>query len=110
MRDTDRGPFAAKADGVAVAVKVTPKASRTRILGLVRDAEGGSLLAVAVSAPPEDGRANAALIKLLAKEWRVAKTAITIAAGAPSRRKSLHIAGNSDGLLLDLNAWAADIR
>lgn len=110
MWDPDRGPFAATADGVAVAVKVTPKASRTKILGLVRDAEGRSLLAVAISAPPEDGKANTALIKLLAREWHVAKSAVTVTAGAASRRKSLHVAGNPDGLLLDLIAWAADIR
>ena len=93
-----------------MAVKVTPKASRAGVIGLGRWADGSPHLAVAVTAPPEDGKANAALIKLLAKEWRIAKSAISVAAGATSRRKSLHVAGDPGGLLLDLTAWSADIQ
>ena len=113
-RSTARGseaePFKPAAGGLTVAVKVTPKASRTRVIGLARDAEGAALLAVAVSAPPEDGKANAALIKLLAKQWRLPKAALTVTAGAASRHKTLHIAGDPERLRLDLEAWLADIR
>lgn len=102
-------PFAVRADGVTVAVRVTPKASRTRVTGLARDADGGRRLAVSVSAPPEGGKANAALVKLLAREWRVAKSAVTVIAGVASRRKSIHVAGDPDRLLLDLRAWISDM-
>ncbi len=91
-----------------VRVKVTPKASRARVAGLTRDAAGTALLSVAVSAPPEDGKANAALLRLLTKEWRLPKSAI--AAGASSRHKTLHIAGDTGRLLLDLGDWLADMR
>ncbi len=46
-------------------------------------------------APPSGGKANAALIKLLAREWRLAKSALEIVRGAKERRK----------LIPQLNAW-----
>ena len=110
MRGSDATPFTPVTDGLTVAVNVTPRASGTRIVGLTADAQGPPLLAVAVSAPPEDGKANAALIKLLAKHWRITKGTITLTAGAMSRRKTLHIAGDPERLLLDLEAWLTDMR
>ncbi len=110
MRGSEETPFSRVSDGLRVAVKVTPKASRTKVTGLARDAEGRAMLAVAVSAPPADGKANAALIALLAKQWRLAKGAVSIASGAASRHKIVHIAGDPTRLLLDLGAWLDDIR
>jgi uncharacterized protein len=72
-------------------VRLTPKASRNRIEGVVADADGGGALKVSVTAPPEDGKANAALIALLAKSWKLAKRDFTITAGATDRRKLLFI-------------------
>ncbi len=109
MAAAGASPFGAREDGVAVAVKVTPKSSRNTVTGLAEDADGRQRLAVAVSAPPEGGKANAALVKLLAREWRVAKSTITVMSGGASRRKSLHVAGDSRRLLLDLRAWLSDI-
>ena len=51
-----------------------------------------------VTAPAEDGKANVALIKLLSKAWRVPKSAIVVAGGTTSRRKTLDIAGDADRL------------
>ena len=110
MREPKQTPFTAAPDGLRVSVRVTPKASRTKVTGLARDAEGHAMLGVAISAPPADGKANAAVITLLAKEWRMAKGAITVASGAGSRRKILHVAGDPGRLLLDLAAWLDDIR
>ena len=110
MRESEESPFRSIADGLSVTVKVTPKASRNAVTGLARDADGAAWLTVAVTAAPENGKANAALIKLLAKEWRLAKSAITVASGATSRHKMLHIAGDSRCLLLDLGAWLTDMR
>ena len=109
MRGSEATPFNPASGGLTVAVKVTPRASRTKVTGLARDADGAPLLAVSVSAPPEDGKANAALVRLLAKEWRVPRSAIAVAAGASSCRKTLHIAGDPDRLRLDLGAWLADM-
>ena len=92
-------------DGVTVRLRLTPKARQNRVLGLVDDGDGGTVLRVAVTAPPEKGKANAALIALLAKEWGVAKSHINVVQGATDRRKMLHIAGDAPTLSARLTAW-----
>ena len=98
-------PFTAAADGLKVALRVTPKAGRNRIDGVAADADGGAVLKVAVTAAPEGGKANAALIKLLAKEWRLPKTTLAIAGGAAARRKLLHVSGEPAELMSRLERW-----
>lgn len=100
-------PVTVVAGGVRVAVRLTPKASRERIDGLAPDADGGVVLKVSVNAIPEDGKANAALIKLLAKQWKVAKSAIDIVQGATDRRKVLLITGDPAELGRRLDEWMA---
>ncbi|MCD6497363.1 MAG: YggU family protein [Deltaproteobacteria bacterium] len=67
-------------------LKVRPKAGRERI-GPVQD----NWLKVELKAPAEDGKANAALIKLLARRLKVGRDDITIVTGKTGRRKSLRI-------------------
>jgi uncharacterized protein (TIGR00251 family) len=86
-------PFAAAPDGVRLAVRLTPKASAARILGIIADGTGGSALKVAVTAPPEAGKANDALLALLAKTLGLRRQALSLALGATDRRKLVHIAG-----------------
>ena len=91
-----------------VALKVTPRSSADRILGCEAAADGGAVLKVAVTAAPEDGKANDAVIALLAKRWKLPKRDLSIATGATSRRKLLHVAGDPDRLLAQLGAAIAD--
>jgi hypothetical protein len=98
-------PYTVTERGLRLAVRLTPKAGRTRIEGLAAEARGGSAIKVAVTAAPENGKANAALIKLLAKEWRLPKTTIAIERGATARRKTLAIAGDGAELAERLAAW-----
>ena len=51
-------PFAAQADGVRLAVRVTPRASRNAVEGVAMDAEGRALMKIRLAAPPVDGAAN----------------------------------------------------
>ncbi|HSV30274.1 MAG TPA: DUF167 family protein [Candidatus Omnitrophota bacterium] len=104
------GPFTPAAGGIRVAVRLTPKASRDRVEGLAPEADGGQVLKVSVTAVPEDGKANAALIKLLSKQWRVAKSSIDIVQGATDRRKVLHVSGDPDDLEAQLHEWMAKIK
>lgn len=97
-------PFEPVADGLRLFVRLTPKASRTAVQGIAADAEGGHVLKVAVTAVPENGKANQALVKLLAKTWKLPKTAFTITAGATDRRKTLHVAGDPAVLAPHLRA------
>ncbi len=75
-------------------MRVSPKASRDAIGGVVADAQGYGVLKIAVTAVPEKGNANAAVIKLLAKAWRLRKSDLHIVQGATDRNKTLLIAGD----------------
>ena len=65
------------------------------------------MLKVSVTAPPTEGRANGALVQLLAKEWRVPKRDIALVAGQKSRDKIVHITGDPAGLLSRVGALTA---
>jgi uncharacterized protein (TIGR00251 family) len=69
-------------------VRVAPRASRNRIVGVQEGA-----LKVALTAPPVDGAANEALKKLLAKAAGVAKSNVEILRGDRARIKVLRIHG-----------------
>lgn len=92
--------------GARLAVRLTPRAARTAVAGLAAEPDGTPVLKAAVTAPPEGGKANAALIKLLAKEWRLPKSAIAVIAGAADRRKTLLVAGDGPALAAAINRWA----
>ena len=85
-------------DGVRLSVRLTPKASRNGIGAVAAEADGAAVLKVMVTVVPEDGKANAALIALLAKSWKIAKSSISITAGATDRRKTLFIEGDAEDL------------
>ena len=74
-----------------ISLHVVPKASKNQIVGWVDDGKGGKALKVKVTATPEDGKANAALIKFLAKEWGVSPSSLEIVSGHTGRRKQLKI-------------------
>ncbi|MHA1537448.1 MAG: DUF167 domain-containing protein [Alphaproteobacteria bacterium] len=98
-------PYTITDRGLKLTVRLTPKASRTRIEGLSAEAQGGAAIKVAVTPAPESGKANAALIKLLAREWRLPKSSIAIERGATARRKTLVIAGDGGALAKRLDGW-----
>jgi uncharacterized protein (TIGR00251 family) len=100
-------PFRASPAGVRVRLKVTPKAKRSQFGGLLDEPDGGKALKVQVTAAPESGKANEAVIALLAREWGVAKSAISVVSGATDRRKLVEIRGPSQALLAQLQGWLA---
>jgi uncharacterized protein (TIGR00251 family) len=85
-------------DGVVVNVKVTPRARQDRIEPPGPD----QALRVRVTAPADDGKANAAVIALLAKSWDLPRSALSIATGATSRRKRIHVQGEPAALMQHL--------
>jgi len=80
-------------DGVRVAIRLTPRGRGDRVEGVVRSPDGAAVLQVSVTAPPVDGRANDALLKLLAKEWGVPRRDLAIVSGPKNRNKIVHVAG-----------------
>jgi uncharacterized protein len=100
-------PLTETADGVRIAVRLTPRARANRIEGIAHLADGAARLKVTVTAPPADGRANDALLLLLAKEWRLPRRELTIVGGQKSRNKVVHIAGDPPVLLKRLGGALA---
>ena len=76
------------AGGVALRVKVVPGASRSRITGILADR-----LKVTVAAPPEAGKANAAVCALLAKAFDAPDRDVSVIAGAQQPLKTIEVAG-----------------
>jgi uncharacterized protein (TIGR00251 family) len=107
---TEIVPFARSREGIRLAVRVTPKASANRLTGLIADGRGGYALKASVTAAPEDGKANAALIKLLARHFGLKQRELTVVAGAADRAKLVAIAGDPATLAVrlaeGLRAWS----
>ncbi len=75
-------------NGVEIIVKVVTNASRDRIVGPLGDA-----LKIQVAAPPERGRANAAVERLLAKALGVKQKDVSVARGMSNPRKVVLVRG-----------------
>jgi uncharacterized protein len=78
-------------------VLVQPRASRAKV-GPLHDGR----LKVAVTSPPVDGEANAAVIELIAKTLGVARGAVEVVAGATSRRKTIKVRGVARAVVEEL--------
>ncbi len=76
--------------GAVIAVKVVPGASRDRVVGVL-----GDCLKIATAAPPEKGKANDAVARILAESLGVARRAVRLIAGVTAARKEFEIDGLS---------------
>ena len=90
-----------------IALRLTPRARADRLDGVARLADGSPVLKATVTAPPAEGRANDALLQLLAREWRVPRRDLAIVGGQKSRNKTVHVAGEPAVLLKRLGAALA---
>ncbi|HJN03598.1 MAG TPA: DUF167 family protein [Alphaproteobacteria bacterium] len=102
-------PLAITPGGVSVAIRLTPKAARAGIAGFTQTPDGPALK-VKVTAPPESGKANAALLHLLAREWKVAPSRLALAAGARSRRKTVHFDDAAPDEIRRLQTWMESVH
>lgn len=81
-----------------ITVKLTPKAAKNAVLGWTEGADGQKWLKCGVTAVPDKGKANKALIDLLADYYGVPKTSILIVRGPTDRLKIIEIQGiNPEG-------------
>ena len=80
--------IASTPEGVAIAVRVIPRAGRSGLAGT----RGGALL-VRLQSPPVEGAANEELIEVLARALQVPKRAVTIVSGDRSRQKRVRVTG-----------------
>ncbi len=89
----------AHGDHVRLTVRLTPNGGRDAIDGLEAAADGDEHLKVRVSAVPEKGRANQALLAFLAKKLGLAKTKLSLISGETQRKKILRIEGEPEDLM-----------
>lgn len=99
--------FTRTVDGVHVRLRLTPKAAANRITGLHKNEQGQAVLKAQVTTAPEGGKANAALVKMLAREWKLAKSSIEVIHGATDRNKTLLVTGDAEQVLKYLQDWVA---
>lgn len=95
-------PWQLTPKGLRLHLRVTPNAGMDRIEGVEQRDDGSAVLRARVAAVPDKGKANAAVIALLAKALRVPKSDITLVSGDTARQKTLEIAGDGAALLARL--------
>ncbi len=106
----DSVPYGSNDRGVRLAVRLTPKAGRAGFGGIALAADGGAYVKAGVTAPAEGGKANRALIKLLARQLRLPPSDMHIASGAKARQKSIQIAGDPADLKKRLELFCEEIK
>ena len=79
-----------------IKLRVTPNAGRDRIEGFETLADGSEVLRIRVAAVPDKGKANAAVIALLAKSLSLPKSALTLVAGETARLKTVRVENDVD--------------
>jgi uncharacterized protein (TIGR00251 family) len=103
LSSVDRGDLAsavvAEDGGVVLWLRLTPKGGRDALEGVEALADGRKVVKARVRAAPEDGRANRALVELVAKVLNVSRSSVSIASGHTSRIKKLSIAGDPARLI-----------
>ncbi len=97
-------PYRLSPTGLSLFVRVTPNAGRDAIEGVETRDDGSAVLRLRVKAVPDKGKANAAVIALLAKVLDVPKSAITVVSGETARVKTLSVAGDGVALAARLDA------
>lgn len=86
--------------GVTIELRAQPRARRS-----VLTCAGQGTLKAAVMTPAEDGKANRAVIELLAAEWRLPKSTFEVMRGAAARDKTVSIAGEPASLAGRIEQW-----
>jgi uncharacterized protein len=103
------GPLTPIRGGLRVAIRLSPRAKSNRLIRVSVAPEGGHVIKASVTAPPQDGQANEALLRLLAGVWRLPRRDLSIAAGAGSRMKFVRIAGDTQQLLAKISEEIANL-
>ena len=97
--------FARVPDGVTIAVHIGSRVSSQRIGKVADEANGARVIKVSITAPPEAGKANDAVTRLLTKAWRAPKTSLLVTSGAANRRKTILAVDNTEDLFRRLSNW-----
>lgn len=92
MSDGPAAPWRLSRQGISIAVRLTPNAPRDEVAGIVERSDGPRL-AVKVRAVPDKGKANQALLAVLANWLELPKSQLKVTAGSKSREKLVAVEG-----------------
>ena len=95
--------FSPMIGGVEAYIKLTPKSGKNEIKEFKRYADGFVYVRVSVTSPPENNKANKALIKLLKKVWK--PDGVEILSGEKSRQKKVLLKGDCYDILENISNW-----
>lgn len=98
----ERGFFRETPHGVELRVRLTPRADRDKVDGVVEFGNVGKLLAARVRAIPDKGSANAALVRLIAAWLDVPPSSVSFVSGSTQRIKTLAVEGETAALCIRL--------
>ncbi len=95
---------------VRMFVRVSLSAATDEIAGFWNGADGEARLAVKVTAPPDKGKANAAVIKLIATHIGLPKSSLSIMAGKTSRLKTIAVSGDHETIIAGIKSLSGEIK
>ncbi|WEK04258.1 MAG: DUF167 family protein [Candidatus Devosia phytovorans] len=91
--------------GLSLFLRVTPNAGHNAIEGVETRDDGSAALRIRVAAVPDKGKANAAVIALLAKQLDLPKSALALTSGETSRFKTIAVSGDPAALAPAIQQW-----
>lgn len=103
-------PWRVTATGLVLSLRVTPNGGADRIEGVETRDDGSAMLRLRVRAPADRGKANAAVIVLLAEALGLPRAALTLLSGATARQKTVAVSGDAAALALAIAAFPAKRR
>ncbi len=96
-------PWVVQDDGITLRIRANPRSARNAIKGIIALPDGPALI-IAITAPPADGAANAAIIHMLSKTLKLPKSAVRIISGDTARIKRVAVTGDGNVLASSLAA------
>ena len=96
-------PWVVQDDGITLRIRANPRSARNAIKGIIALPDGPALI-IAITAPPADGAANAAIIQTLSKTLKLPKSAVRIISGDTARIKRVAVTGDGNVLASSLAA------
>ena len=103
-------PWRLASGAVLLSLRLTPKSSKDAVEGIETLSDGRRVLKARVRAAPEDGKANLALLRLLAGQLGRPLRALSLTSGATARAKVIRIEGEPEGVIARLEALTSEPR
>ena len=96
MKSNRTLPYIKREDGLHIFMRLTPNSATDEVFAIEQSGSNGPYFKARVRAQPEKGKANKALIKLIAQWLKISKSTATLKSGSQSRLKTIEIINPDD--------------